>query len=183
MPVRAKDKFCIIIISLIVTLNFVFIYLWKNRKWLRTWNEEIQQAIEEKKASYRKYLQNKTVEHYIEYKRHRAIVRKMTRGQRREDWDKFVKTLERDITGTQRRGFKIFKQLQLQERDKLKIDPITKTEWKEYYGKLWNEQDNKGEEGIEEERRREGTDDNEDMITIEELNEVLKRAKTGKVVD
>jgi len=32
---------------------------WKNRKWLRTWNEEIQRAIEEKKASYRKYLQNK----------------------------------------------------------------------------------------------------------------------------
>ena len=48
----------------------------------------------------------------------------MTRKQRRMDWDKFVKTLERDITGTQRRGFKIFKQLQLQERDKLKIDPI-----------------------------------------------------------
>jgi len=48
----------------------------------------------------------------------------MTRRQRRDDWDKFVKTLERDITGTQRRGFKILKQLQLQERDKLKIDPI-----------------------------------------------------------
>jgi len=43
---------------------------WKNRKWLRTWNEEIQWAIEEKKASYRKYLQNKTVDYYIEYKRH-----------------------------------------------------------------------------------------------------------------
>ena len=106
-----------------------------------------------------------------------------SRGQRREDWDKFVKTLERDITGTQRRGFKIFKQLQLQERDKLKIDPITKTEWKEYYGKLWNEQDNKGEEGIEEERRSEGTDDNEDMITIEELNEIFNVQKTGKDVD
>ena len=57
----------------------------------------------------------------IEYKRHRAIVRKMAQRQRRDDWDKFVKTLERDITGTQRditgtqrRGFKIFKQLQLQ---------------------------------------------------------------------
>jgi len=35
---------------------------WKNRKRLRTWNEEIQRAIEEKKASYRKYLQNKTVD-------------------------------------------------------------------------------------------------------------------------
>ena len=50
----------------------------------------------------------------------------MTRSQRRDDWDKFVKTLERDITGTQRRGFKIFKQLQMQERDKPKIDPIKK---------------------------------------------------------
>jgi hypothetical protein len=32
----------------------------------------------------------------------------MTRNERREDWYKFVKALERDITGTQRRGFKIF---------------------------------------------------------------------------
>jgi len=74
---------------------------WKNRKWLRTWNDEIQLAIEEKKASYRKHLQNKTVEQYIEYKKHRAIVRKMTRSQGRDDWDKFVKKWERDITGTQ----------------------------------------------------------------------------------
>ena len=58
---------------------------WKNRKWLRTWNEEMQWAIEEKKASYKKYLQDKIVDYYIEYKRHRAIVRKMTRRQRRDD--------------------------------------------------------------------------------------------------
>jgi hypothetical protein len=50
----------------------------KNRKWLRTWNDEIQLAMEEKKTSYGKYLQNKTVEHYVEYKKHQAIVRKMT---------------------------------------------------------------------------------------------------------
>jgi hypothetical protein len=30
----------------------------------------------------------------------------MTRKQRRGDWDRFVKTLERDITGTQRRALK-----------------------------------------------------------------------------
>jgi hypothetical protein len=47
----------------------------------------------------------------------------------------------------------VFKQLQRQGRDKLKIDPITITEWKEHYGKLSNEQDSKGEEGTEEERR------------------------------
>ena len=42
------------------------------------------------------------MEHYIEYKKHRAIVRKMTQRQRRDDWDKVVKTLERDIRGKQR---------------------------------------------------------------------------------
>jgi len=54
-----------------------------------------------KKASYRKYLQHKTVKHYIEYKGHRAVGRNMTRRQKRDDWDIFVKTLKRDITGTQ----------------------------------------------------------------------------------
>jgi len=38
-------------------------------------------------------------------------------------------------------------------------------------------QGSKGVEGIEEERKSEGTDDKEDMIKIEELNEVLKHAK------
>jgi hypothetical protein len=56
----------------------------------------------------------------------------------------------------------------LHKRDKLRIEPITKMEWKEYYRKLWNEQDSKGEEGTEEERRREVTEYNEDRITIEE---------------
>jgi hypothetical protein len=35
-----------------------------------------------------------------------------------------------------------------------------------YYRKLWNEQDSKGEEGTEEERSSEVTEDNEDRITI-----------------
>ena len=53
-------------------------------------------------------------------------------------------------------------------------------EWKEYYGKVWNEQGSKGEERTEEERGSEGTDDNKDMITTEELNELLKHAKNRK---
>ena len=52
--------------------------------------------------------------------------------------------------------------------------------WK-YYGKLWNEQGSKGEEGTEEERRSEGKGDNEDII-IEELNEVLKLAKKQEML-
>ena len=118
------------------------------------------------------------MEHYIQCRIQKTPInsKKKTRRQRRNDLDKFVKTIERDITGkqrditgtqmditgtqrnitgtqrditgtqkditgTQRRGFEIFKQLQLQERNKLRIDPITKTECKEYNGKLWNEQE------------------------------------------
>lgn len=45
----------------------------KNQKWFRMWNDKIKLAIEEKKASYRKCLQNKTVEHFTEYRK-QAIV-------------------------------------------------------------------------------------------------------------
>jgi hypothetical protein len=152
----------------------------KNQKWLRTWNDEIKLATEEKKASFQKYLQNKTVEHFTEYKKQRAIVRTMTQKQR-GDWEKFVKSLERDITGMQqRRGFKIFKQLQFQERDKIKINPISKAEWKEYYDKLWNEQCNNTEEGTEKKIRKEKSNENTDIITMKELDEALKHVKNRK---
>jgi len=57
---------------------------------------------------------------------------------------------------------------------------MTKTEWKEYCGKVWNEQGSKGEEESEEERRIEWTDGNEGMIIIEELNKVIKQARNRK---
>jgi hypothetical protein len=45
-----------------------------------------------------------------------------------EDCNKVVELLEHHIIGSQRMRFKIFKQLQLEEKDQLKIHVIT-TEW------------------------------------------------------
>jgi hypothetical protein len=104
----------------------------------------------------------------------------MTRKQRRDDWEKFVKSLERDITGKQKLGFKIFKQLQPQERDKLKINPTPKMEWKKYYEKLWNEQGKNGEERTEKEMRKEMIHGNKNSITMEELDKALRKAKNRK---
>jgi hypothetical protein len=84
------------------------------------------------------------------------------------------KSLERDITGTQRLGFKIFKQLQLQERDKLKINPTSKMEWKKYYEKLWKAQGNNGEEGTEKKIRNEMINGNKNSIIMAELDKALK---------
>jgi t-SNARE complex subunit (syntaxin) len=77
----------------------------------------------------------------------------MTRKQRRDDWEKLFKSLERYVTGTQKLGFKIFKQLQPQERDKLKLNQYQKWNGRKYYEKLWNGQGKNGEEGTEKEIR------------------------------
>jgi hypothetical protein len=84
----------------------------------------MQLAVEEKKASYRKYLQNNRLLHRIQ--KTPSDSKENDRKAKKRGLRQICKTLERDITGTQRRGFKIFKQLPLQERYKLKIDLITK---------------------------------------------------------
>jgi len=40
----------------------------QNQKWRRTWNDDTQLAIKEKEATYGKYVQNKTAEHFNVYK-------------------------------------------------------------------------------------------------------------------
>jgi hypothetical protein len=77
----------------------------KNKKCLRTWNDDLKDLIERKKKAYRIYLQSKNTVDYIKYKKLRTEVRKVSRKICREDWNKYVKLLEHDITGPQTTGF------------------------------------------------------------------------------
>jgi hypothetical protein len=79
---------------------------------------------------------NKLQTKQIQHQKLSAKVRKLSRKYRRADWDKFVKSLERDITGPQRRGFKIFKKLQMETKDKLQINMIPKEDWINHYKTL-----------------------------------------------
>jgi hypothetical protein len=74
-----------------------------------------------------------------------AEVRKRSRTIRRQDWDKFVKTLEHDITGEHRIQFKIFKKLQMDEKDKPQVNLIHKETWIEHYLSLWMTERNREE--------------------------------------
>jgi hypothetical protein len=103
-----------------------------------TWNEDLKQKIDQKKAAHKIYIQTKDINDHITYKQLRAEVRKLTRKIRREDYDAFVKKLERDITGVQRIGFKVLKKLQQEERHRLNINNITNKKWKHHYAKVWN---------------------------------------------
>jgi hypothetical protein len=48
--------------------------------------------------------------------------------QRKDDWEKCVQSLQWDIKGMKMLRFKIFKHLQLHNREKLKINPTMKRE-------------------------------------------------------
>jgi hypothetical protein len=77
----------------------------------------------------------------IEYKRKRAIVRKLSRVSNREIWEQSVKRLECDATVAQRFSFKVFRNLRNETTDKAKIDVISE-EWKNHYNEmLVNEED------------------------------------------
>ncbi|KAJ4434064.1 hypothetical protein ANN_16383 [Periplaneta americana] len=59
-----------------------------------------------------------------------------------KSWEEFIKRLEHDITGPQRFGFKIFKNLRSEERirQRLKIETIPTEEWTNYYKTLLDNQ-------------------------------------------
>jgi hypothetical protein len=95
---------------------------------------------------YKKYLQTKDPQQHIKYKKLRAEVRKLTRKTRRDDWNKYVKSLECDITGPQRIGFKILKKLRLEVNDQIQTNLISHDEWKAHYSKLWFNPDIQAEE-------------------------------------
>ena len=142
-------------------------------KRLKVWHEELQKAILLKKESYKKWLCTKQQEDYINYKHRRALVHRLSRTAKRESWNQFVSRLERDITGAQRHGFKIFKNLKETTDDRAKIDVISEEEWLKYYGKLLVTEDVL--QTIETKHSGELN-----AITMHELETVLKQAKNRK---
>jgi hypothetical protein len=111
-------------------------------------------------------LQSRSREDYISYKKLRAEVRKLSRTIKRPARDKFVKSLEHDVTGAQRIEFKTSKNLKMKENDRLKLNLIPKDAWKKHYTEVW-----KTETTVEENTEAEDDeiDENTEEISQEEL--------------
>jgi hypothetical protein len=73
-------------------------------------------------------------EDYIDYKRKRAIVRKLSRESNKESWEQFIKRLQHDVTGAQ--SFKAFRNLRNEINDKARTDVISEEEWKNHYKEM-----------------------------------------------
>ena len=60
-----------------------------------------------KESQLQKVSANKPLEHFTEYEKQRALLRKLTPKKRRYVWEIIFKSLEWDITGMLRLGFKV----------------------------------------------------------------------------
>lgn len=66
-----------------------------NTKGLRIWNEDIAEAVKEKKQAYLKLMDSPNdQDRKIDYKRKSAIVKRKVRQIKRNSWEKYVSELE-----------------------------------------------------------------------------------------
>lgn len=60
------------------------------------WDEECVKAIEERKDKLKEYIKEQSMDSFIEYKRTRAIARKIIRQKKRENFINFVSNLNKN---------------------------------------------------------------------------------------
>jgi len=72
---------------------------YRRKKGLRIWNEEIKNAIENKRTAYQKYLQNPNQENFETYKIKGNMAKTKVFETHKESWDRFISRIESDILG------------------------------------------------------------------------------------
>ncbi|KAJ4444214.1 hypothetical protein ANN_06005 [Periplaneta americana] len=132
-------------------------------------NDDIAKLVKDKKAAYLKYLNLKTDENLIEYKKLSAIVSREVRKIKRTSWEKYIGDIEHDVHGRQDKAYKILKHLNNQTRDNLKLNLIPQEEWTSYFKGLWTEE-------TDEEIVSTLIDENVDPISFEELETTINNS-------
>ena len=69
-----------------------------------------------------------------------AIVESETRKIKRQCWEIFVSRIEHDLHGRQINAYKIIRNLNRTEKDKMRLNPIVVHTWLDYCQKLWIKQ-------------------------------------------
>jgi endonuclease/exonuclease/phosphatase family metal-dependent hydrolase len=152
----------------------------RNHRGLKVWNDEIAKAIADKKDAYKRALQQNTDESKQNYRSKRNIARAIIRRAHKESWEAFIRKVEEDLHGRQQVAYKIMKHLNKTEKDTARLNVVSKDRWIQHYKDLWfdgNFQDTPIE-GTN--LSRDEIDQAVDLITLEELERMLVKAKNRK---
>lgn len=149
----------------------------RRKKALPVWNDNIKALIKQKKEAYEKWQQTKKPEDRTEYNRRKAVAKREVRKIKRGSWDKYVTNLEKEINGTKPKIYKVIKNLDQEIKERISIGRVDEKKAVEYYKTLWT-----SESTPETERRETIIPDQEEeiKITLEELEEALRKTKNGK---
>jgi len=79
--------------------------------------------IENKKKAYLRYLTARSETYKLEYKRLVAVVKRETRNIKRQCCETFVSRIEHDLHGRQINVYKIIRNLNIIEKDNLRLNP------------------------------------------------------------
>jgi vacuolar-type H+-ATPase subunit C/Vma6 len=119
-------------------------------------------------------LESPCTEDYIEYKRLSAKTKKEIRKRKRLSWEKFITQLEHNLYKPKPNTYKILKHLNRETRETGDIQcPLHEGLYLKYYKKLWTDSNYK------QEHQRPCIHD-EEIITLDELEKVMKNLKNGK---
>jgi len=104
------------------------------------WDEEIEEAIEEKRSRYHQYLTTKDINDNIKYKEAQTKVRKMISEKKNDTWERRCNMLNAHLGGRRStESWKLLKSLR-RERKKDIILAITPQKWDDHFRKLLNEE-------------------------------------------
>lgn len=163
----------------------------RNKKQTMWWSHEIKKEIEAKKKYWKQYLNNKTNENYITYKKSRKIVKEMIQKEKRKMWDNFGNKMEKNSKINQKLFYGALKTLREDNKDRntnlkikdknnkilIKNEDINKR-WREYFVQLFN---NTNKHMTPEEKQVEvNNTTTEEDITMNEMTQTIKKMKNGK---
>lgn len=165
----------------------------KHKKQTNWWNEEIQEMVKMKKHMWRKYLKEKTIENYLQYKQQRVKAKELIKAAKQQSWEEFGEKMEKDSQTNQKLFYKILKTIRTnkkynnkyiksKEGQILEEDKEIMARWKEYFEDMLNttKKIQKYEEQEEEQVKRELTEEHDQEIQIEEVKEAITKIKLGK---
>ena len=160
------------------------------QKRTRWWNEEVKQAIKNKKVAYLKWLQQQTSEAKERYQEAKKEAKRVVRQARNEEWIELGRSLEDDFQKNQKRFWSRVRMFNENKADvagkicdesgQLIVDDVgVRNRWKAYFSDLLQE-DAQGQNGNQVDREVQLDEEERAPIAVEEVEVAISKLKNGK---
>ena len=160
------------------------------QKRTRWWNEEVRQAIKNKKVAYLKWLQQQTSEAKERYQEAKKEAKRVVRQARNEEWIELGRSLEDDFQKNQKRFWSRVCMCNENKADEAgKIcdesgqlivdDEGVRNRWKAYFSDLLQE-DAQGQNVNQVDREVQLDEEERAPIAVEEVEVAILKLKNGK---